>query len=268
MDNQCPYRPVLPEEMGNQPAIRDIPEYFFAWASLQLHEIEILGNVDVAVDESIRRVGLVKLHQLRLFQVIEEKLHLALIEDLGGVSVGMVPCETFRDSALVTVKVEHVVKEVVDGTSDEGEVGIHARQADRAVGKEGHKTGGIAKHSHVAILHEVGALGALRPDQFGDEPSFKNESLELLLEAGDMTVGCPELRELRRGELRHSQLADTEARDGCVLNPGLRDQKDLRVRIENPHMLDGMAQITGDGSVMVKEECEVVVQRKTLTRPN
>jgi hypothetical protein len=36
-------------------------------------------------------------------------------------------------------------------------------------------------------------------------------------------------------------LADTEPRDGCVLNPGLRDQKDLRVRIENPHMLDGMA---------------------------
>ena len=268
MNDQRSERPSLPEEMRHQPAVHDVPKDFFAGASLQLHEIEVLGNVDIAVDEAIRRVGLIKLHQLRLFQVIEEKLHLTLIEDLGGVSVSMVPCETLSDPTLVRIKVEHVVKEVVYGTPDEGEMRVHARQADWAVGKERHKTGGITKHSHVAILHDVGALGALRPDQFGDEPSFKNESLELLFETGDMTIGRPKLQELRRGELRHSQLADTKARDGCVLNPGLRDQKDLRVRIENPHMLDGMAQVTGNGPVMIKEKCELVVQMVAQRRLN
>ena len=68
--------------MRNQSAIRDCPKYFLARPSLQLHEIEVLGDMNVAVDKSIRRIGLVKLHQLRLLEVIKEKLHLALIENL------------------------------------------------------------------------------------------------------------------------------------------------------------------------------------------
>ena len=69
MNDQRSERTSLPEEMRHQPAVHDVPKDFFARPPLQLHEIEILGNVDIAVDESIRRVGLIKLHQLRLFQV-------------------------------------------------------------------------------------------------------------------------------------------------------------------------------------------------------
>lgn len=246
--------------MRHHSAVLDFPKDLLARPSLQLQIIEVLGNMDIAVDEPIRRVGLIKLHQLRLFQIIEEKLHLTLIEDLGGVSVGMVPYETFSDPTLVRIKVEHVVKEVVYGTPDEGEMRVHARQADRAVGKQRHKTGGIPKNSHVAILHDVGAFRALGPDQFGHEPPFQNKSLELFFEAGDVAIARSELGVLRRGEFSHPQLADTKMGDGCVLHPGLGDQEDLRVRVENPHMLDGMAQVAGDGPVMIKEKCKLVVQ--------
>lgn len=224
--------------------------------------------MDVAVDESIRYIGPVKLHQFRLFQVIEEKLHLALVKNLRRVSLGTVSLQTLRNPTFVGIKTEHVVEKLVNGTPDEREMRIHARQADRAIGKERHNTGGIAKHSHVAVLHDVGAFGTLGPDQFSDKPPFQNESLELFLEAGDMTVGRPELRELWRGEFGHGQLADTEACDGRILDSGFRDQKDFGFRVENPHMLDGMAQITGDGPIMVKEKCEIVVQKKTSRRPN
>ena len=189
-----------------------------------------------------------------------EKLHLALVENLWGILIDMVPLQTFHDSEFVRVKVEHVVEEVVDGTPDKSKMRIHARQADRTIRQKRDERGNITKDSHIAVLHNIGAVGTLGPDQFGYEPSFQDESLELLLEAGDVTISLPELREFRRDEFGHRQLTDTEISDGRILDPGLRDQKNLRVRVENPHMLDGMTQVAGYQAVMIKKKCEIVVQ--------
>jgi hypothetical protein len=63
VNNQYPHWLALPQKMRHKLAVFKIPENFFARPSLQLHEIKALRNVNVTVDESIRRVGLVELHQ-------------------------------------------------------------------------------------------------------------------------------------------------------------------------------------------------------------
>ncbi len=189
MNDQCLHRLALPEKMRHQSAVHDVPKDFFAGASLQLHEIEILGNVDVAVDESTGCIGWVELHQLRLLDVVEKELHLALVENRGRIFIGMVPLQALSNPALVRVKIEHIVQEVVDGAPDESEMRVHTGQTDRTTGQKRDEQGNISKDSHIAVLHNVGAFGPLRPDEFGHEPSFQDEPLELFLEAGDVAIG-------------------------------------------------------------------------------